>query len=341
MDIRKYNHNKFSHEIKRRKWRKYLTSIPIESRSDIISRRLAKNVKDGRITSVNAPRSLSIIENPNEVVSFFNFIEYLLKKGNKLYLNIKDIKILSQESIMYFLSLIKNLKFQGIPFDISGNIPTEAANYNILKRTGFFNFVTTHSIILSKKGDDFQIIEGEKIDNTAVKKVCDFIITKYNLSKKHTTFIYEMLIELMTNTIQHAYFKKSHRINFWYLFLNFRKEDECIQITFLDNGSGIPKTVNKTMNDQIKTFISQSGLLFFGDSDLIDATLSGKFKSRTKMHYRGKGLPMINSLLIQNKISNCIIVSNSGYFSKIKKFDLDSSLHGTLFYWEISRRSFS
>jgi hypothetical protein len=73
------------------------------------------------------------------------------------------------------------------------------------------------------------------------------------------------------------------------------------------------------------------------DSDILRDMLQGKVPSSTKLAFRGKGLPYMNRLALQQRISSLVIVANNVY-ANVSSGDfklLQVHFHGTLVYWEI------
>ena len=112
-----------------------------------------------------------------------------------------------------------------------------------------------------------------------------------------------MVIELMTNTHNHAYNNKNGFIKAWYLFASVNNDKGCIEITFVDTGEGIPVTVAKKMIEKIFTK---------KDNQYIISALNGDFRTQTHEKNRGKGLPDIYEHFNKNQIKNLKIISCKG-----------------------------
>jgi hypothetical protein len=72
-----------------------------------------------------------------------------------------------------------------------------------------------------------------------------------------------------------------------------------------------------------------------GDLDMLKAALDGAFRTRTREQHRGKGLPMIMSLINNNVITEPRIITNQAFFERDMQKDIHNSLQGTLYSWEI------
>lgn len=136
----------------------------------------------------------------------------------------------------------------------------------------------------------------------------------------------------MNNSIHHAYDDDVKYEQKWLIFVE--KTSSKYKFTLLDTGLGIPYTVNKKI-------ILESSLLT-KDFKLLESALEGKkLRTQTKKSYRGKGLPEIKRQVFNGVINNMSIISCKASCklyekqTKIDGNDLNSSLRGTLYYWEI------
>lgn len=136
----------------------------------------------------------------------------------------------------------------------------------------------------------------------------------------------------MNNSIHHAYDGGEEYEQKWLIFVE--KTDFIYKFTLLDTGLGIPVTVNKK-------FIFDN---FSSDCNLLKSALEGtKLRTQTKQLYRGKGLPEIRQQVLDGLINTMSIISCKasckllGRDKFIEDNDLNSSLRGTLYYWEIKK----
>ena len=145
-----------------------------------------------------------------------------------------------------------------------------------------------------------------------------------------------MCIELMLNTIQHAYNDSYEYEKKWYIFADNKKsKNETITFVFLDTGLGIPTTVSKRICDKMKKIVFDTI-----DSNLLISALRGEFRSETKQKHRGKGLSGIYNLAKLKNIKGLKIISNKAYFNDNNLINLEKSFKGTLFYWEMNKEDF-
>ena len=176
-------------------------------------------------------------------------------------------------------------------------------------------------------------MSGENSDTSIAKSIADFVCQKAEISKQDCSFIYIMMIELMSNTHKHAY-SGWQGVLFprWYCFSEF-DGDHTISFTFMDTGYGIPATVRKNFAEKIDL------LKLKGDSKYVTSALDGRFRTSTGQTFRGKGLPKIREFCAQAKLQNLRIITNHAdvtvHKTKYRTNNLNTPLRGTLYYWEV------
>ncbi len=279
-----------------------------------------------------SPENFSIIENPDKTLAYFNDIIRVIKKPKRdtsVFIDIENITNLTIDSVMYLLAIIFNLKRNPLRKNYyAGNYPKNKEVRDIFEDSGFNNYITNHNKIkIEKKGDTVEIKSGKDINRVVAKEICDFVNRAFGTDLKYTKFLYNMIIELMTNTIQHAYNDNNILVNYWYIYV--KNDVDAIKFIFLDTGSGIPQTITKKFYENI---------LIKQEYEYILSALRGEFRSNTKMAYRGKGLPKIYQLYLEKAISKLAIISGKGYcLIDNNTIDMKQTLKGTLFYWELKK----
>jgi hypothetical protein len=152
-----------------------------------------------------------------------------------------------------------------------------------------------------------------------------------------TDELYEIIIELMTNTVQHAYNDKEIlTVNQWYIYVGVN--EDILQFVFLDTGEGIPQTVNKKAIEKFGDLFNVNR----NDSYYIISALNGEWRSMTEEKYRGKGLPFVLGYSKRDEVCNYTIISGKavvkiGKEGDVTYTDLNNRIFGTLYYWEIRK----
>lgn len=282
---------------------------------------------------MHVPQIFSITESTDENLLFFDELFNHIQNGNKIFLNMEDIEIMTPDALLYILSIFEHFDLRNIKMDIKGNFPKNEQALELLIQSDFFKYVM--SIITPKSNDDvLQIKSGIKTDSIIVREVIDFTLKhlKQAISQK-SKVIYRILIEMMGNTVEHAY-RISSNTSRWYLMACRDSNNGKIRFAFLDGGFGMPATIRKNFSDKLtEILVNITGDSI--DSRLIMSALNGKFRTRTNNRYRGKGLPNIYKSYRDDKIiDNLRIISNMGYIDQGNEYTIKCKFHGTLYTWE-------
>lgn len=291
-----------------------------------------------RIHTLCAPAYLSILDDKEQVALeyFDNAIKTIRKCviGENIYFNFEEVISISADAIMYVIALIRNYKRINIlKIRVEGNLPRDAEARKFMEDVGFYSYVSGLKETHAHSKDRFKISQGERPDGILAGNLCDFVIEKNNKEICITKRLYPMIIELMTNTCQHAY-KKDDTAKMksnWYIFAE--RTDELIHFVFLDTGLGIPATIRRTLFEKGINMVGKK------DASFITSALRGENRTETRQRHRGKGLPGIYQDAQNSKISNLSIISGKGKCKVLKNGDifeetLDYTFEGTLFSWD-------
>jgi len=292
--------------------------------------------------TVKAPTHMSLLENSDETLKFFKDVIDVFRKctlRGKVFFSFKDVEILSIDSIMYVIALIRNVKrVKAFQISCMGDMPDNKNACEVLEKSGFFNYVTKRTSNAYDNNllrDTVQIKSGNTAKSSLVGEICDFIHRVSSKTRNDTKRIYGMINELMTNTTQHAYKDDGNiMLNFWYIYIE--NMENSIKFIFLDTGTGIPNTVRKNHVEKLKSMLINT------EASYITSAFRGEFRSETRRKYRGRGLPEIYENVSTNEIQNLQVISGKGYCIPHKDdyFDeckLAETLSGTIFSWEITK----
>ena len=64
----------------------------------------------------------------------------------------------------------------------------------------------------------YTVQDCKYIYSAVAKNICDFVSSRFNKNYKFTIDLYKTLIELMSNTVHHAYDEKGLMAPCWYLY---------------------------------------------------------------------------------------------------------------------------
>ncbi len=326
-------------------WKKKNDAKKLRNRNSKGKRKRHYRKKDGNDMPYKVftpPKEFSILNNPEETISFFNNILNVIKNipstrnSNTIHIlkiDMSEIESITGDALMYLLTVMKNTKRQKDKRIFwNGNFPKDEKIKRFLKQSGFLNYMRTAKQNLIHSDENIEIQSGKLMQGDIAKYICDYTNIKLNTNKVYSKFLYRILTELMTNTKDHAYNNNSKFDYYWYIFVE--NAEDKIRYTFMDNGIGIPTTVLRKFREKIIEILHLDR-----EYKYIESALNGDFRTETRVEHRGTGLPDIYNFSKNNNIRNLTIISNSAYYSTDKRsYDLNTKLEGTIFYWEINKK---
>ncbi len=288
------------------------------------------------------PKIFSFLKNPVETTEFFNSIlRFVMDSKNAkkiLFMDLSAIADLTIDALMYLLAIVNNLnkKFNSNTM-IAGNIPNNPNVQKLFNESGFDKFVRYKGELEVTASNNIQIATGTKCNNALVKRIVDFVCEKSYTAPRNISFLYNMIMELMSNTNKHAYNDERLLEPCWYLFVNYDENSNIVSFSFMDTGEGIPSTVRKTFFEKLgKSFQSKKSKIEYR---YVVSALNGEMRTATNLKYRGKGLPKIREICSNNQIQNMRIITNKADVlvetNDYKAHDMRDALKGTLYYWQI------
>lgn len=294
--------------------------------------------------TLESPTNFSIIENPEDTNRFFGNIYYIIKKNRKrdavIFLDFSKVQSATVDALMYLVAVLEDIKsayYKTYNYNVEGDFPLQHDARSLFENSGFLAYVVHPSMEIVPKSKKIQISHGSKIDPGLAKDVCQYVQNKCNLDKIGTVPLYQVLIELMGNTNQHAYAAKTNvkERKRWYLYAE--EEKDCVRFVFLDTGAGIAKTVYKKLAEKVR---------FVSDSEYLVSALKGDFRTQTKKKNRSKGLKQISECSKSGILEEVTIIANKGFCrisgennnDNYDAKELDCYIKGSLFSWIIKKR---
>lgn len=294
--------------------------------------RLLKNIRKSKIDHI-APVNFSFIENTQEVLTYFNQLTEFVNEGQPVNLNIKDITNLTPDTIILVIAKLKEKRSKGII--LSGNAPDQPDLHKMFLESGLYNFVRSKGTKTVAENNKLwrhstnNQVRGEMAGHAI--EVCkkQFAIKGINYN---TDNLYNLLVEAMSNTINHANDKK-FQTN-WWLYYYIDESNKVIKYSFIDLGIGIFKSAS------FDTYRNVMNLFFRGNRLLVKPFLEGKIISSRENdnEISGKGVKQIIGCANLSEFVKFIIITNDIKIDvKTKESeDLSINFDGTLIYFEIS-----
>lgn len=304
-----------------------------------------KNIK--RIFSsykhIEAPKCLSMIENPEGTLTFIKDLEKSLDKKEKVFVVLRHVEKIASGAIVILLSIMIKFKNSGVLFN--GDHPKNKIARQYLSNSGFFER------LYLQDGDAYSI-HGKSGIFTHADKVVDSKLSNeliYKVSKLiwgepyRCTGVQKVYIELMQNTNNHASLHGANE-HHWYTTVTYNKEKNKACFSFIDYGVGIIQSINKNEKGKFWHALTKiMNLLKPQDSgDFLRLLLDGSIhKTATGHYYRGKGLPGIYKAFQDNKISNLVVITNDAFANCEQNVfkTLTNNFEGTYIYWELNNNN--
>ena len=312
-----------------------------------IPKKYSKNIDRNQIV-FSAPSIFSIEKNPDETIEFFNEIVYRRKAiGARFFIDLAEVTEVTIDALMYLIAVICDAKSKRVyKQSFRGNMPKNEDAKKVFINSGFLKYFSHNNIDIIPQSNNVKIIRGQLSDPDIAKQLCDFVQEKYSYDKIATRPLYEILVELMGNTKQHAYEESTYAIGLqppknWYVYAE--EKDNVIGFVFLDTGLGIPATVARRFRERLPIAGKNH------HSALIVSAMKGEYnRSQTKMKNRGRGLPQISQCFQDGLFNKAFVFSgkgscylNSETQNEYMEQPLRAKLFGTLFTWTLMKGAYS
>ncbi len=301
-------------------------------RQDIVNRNLVNGKKP--INKVS-PDNLSLVDNTNAVIEYINDCKVLLHKKEKVVMDIENVQNLSPDAIALLAACANDANYSGKYGKLSGNAPKEPRLLKLFAESGFYKFVSSSKLMKSVQKQEVNLLHKEshfQVQPEIAKEACLYGTKHVFSSTEPFSDLYEMIIEAMSNTNNHANKKQEGTTKWWLYTYNDPNGKTCY--SFIDLGVGIFDSLPVNRYKKLTNWIGISH-----NVDLVQDLLDGKIKSREIIDndLRGKGIPQIARNSQQDVFGRAYIISNDVKIN-LKTRDaekLKSNFQGTCLYWEL------
>lgn len=304
--------------------------------------------KKGDFVVIYADSILNFVTHPEQTIHFFELAELAFSNDLPVRYDLSNTHEISADAIAMLLSQLKNEEVnQGLFFRV-------IASEDILKRLNqewkYLKKIDSESPMI----EDFESgsvtkLTGTNVANFLARDICMEISKCIYGKPKITRDLYEILIELMANTQDHANGPEgSGSETSWWLFLYPSEGD--IDLIFIDNGVGLFESLPVKQHMHKRNYISE----FIPGADELSKTVrrrellqvykdlvNGNIKSSTGLAERGKGMPLVRGNAQVGVISQLTVISNDAYIDMLcdKVSVMDFSFSGTMYIAKIMERS--
>lgn len=320
------------YEAKRRtkKWKKRKAYNKKQRRFQILKH--IERINKG-IINLEAPSNFSFIDNTDEVVKYFNTVKDNVEANQPVNIDISKITNLSPDIIILQMAVLKDKKSMRV--GINGNAPKDPNLRKIFIESGLYNFVRSRG---RKRVADNNKLWKHSTNNQVKGEIAGEAVTicknlfKQNSINYDTDNIYNLLVEAMSNTINHADKKKAN-IN-WWLYYFIDENEKTIKYSFIDLGVGIFKSASF---DSYRRF---ANIFVPGNSLLVKPFLEGKIVSSRENDNKisGKGVRQIINCAENPEFTKFTIITNDQIINVKDKTNqsLSRNFDGTFIHFEVS-----
>lgn len=320
------------YEMKRHslKWKKRKNNRKLLNYYTRLDRKRSKKIEPVRVI---APSNFSLINNTADVLKYFSDAFNLLKNKNNVLLDIGDIDVLSPESLLLLVASVNDKNFLH-NYRVVGNEPKKKDLNKLFTESGFYEYVNANGRF--RKSEDSNL--HKEVSNTPDPKiVLDFsLIGLRNVFENEKPYhpLYEILMECMTNTSNHADPEREGAVKCW-LYAYNNTEKHTTNYVLLDLGVGIFGSF------KFKYYIKKIAKnIFPSNVDYVDDLLSGNIGSTVKKdnEIRGRGLPIIVKYAKEERnLEDFYIIANDVKINLKtgERVSLPYSLMGTMLCWKL------
>ena len=331
-NTKKYHNLRRKYQSKRvtKNWKKY-KATNLELRYLGIVKQLENSKK--QVLDYPAPQKFSFIDNTNEVLTYFNDVRDFIKQKQSVNLNISEITELTPDTITLLMAKLSEKESRKVV--LHGNAPTNPVLKKMFIESGLYNYVNSigHKQVSQKnrlwKHSTNNEVKGEMTADAI--KACKDLFKQQEINYD-TDHIYNLLVEAMSNTMNHADGKKSN-IN-WWLYYYLDETTNTLKFSFIDLGIGIFKSAS------FDTYKKYTKHIYQGNRLLVKPFLEGKIISsrKTDKYISGKGVKQIIDCAKLKEFKKFIIITNDVKIDvKTKESEeINDNFEGTFIYIEIS-----
>ncbi len=295
-----------------------------------------KNSKKIKLAK-SLPASFSFSEDKESVLRFLNeAFGYYKKLRNKIQekrynYDLSAVEKIDITAICLFLSLINKIYANGI--GSRGNYPTNDNARKILIESGFADIMQSafKSLRTKKYKNQLYIVGSKRVDNKKIGQSVREAVGFLTGVEKHFQPIYTMLIEICSNSVEHA--NKKDKDKNWVVSVSY--EPNRVNFIVVDTGEGIMRTIKKKLPE---LFVDK----FRSDGAILEDLLNKGYQSRTKEINRHKGLPKIKENFDAGYVDNMKILTNKVWYDMASKtFEkTENEYFGVLYSWSFTKENY-
>lgn len=272
----------------------------------------------------------SVLEFLNEAFLYYKALRHRIRE-KRYYYDLTAVSSIDITAICLFLSLINKLNANKI--GSSGNYPQNEEAKSILKESGFADIMQSafKPLKTKKYRNQLYIVGSNRVTNKKIGESVKEAVEYLTGTPHHFQPIYTMLIEICSNSVEHA--NKKEKDKNWIISVSY--EPGRVNFIVVDTGEGIMRTIQRKLPEMFRD-------KFRHDGEVLEDLLNGGYQSRTKEINRHKGLPKIKENFNAGYVENMKILTNNvwynmadGTYEKTK-----NEYFGVLYSWSFTKDNY-
>jgi hypothetical protein len=289
--------------------------------------------KARKFTSVVAPAQFSLVDNPIGVIEYFSRVRQLLISKRNVTFDLSGVSVMTPDAIALLVASVNSSWFKG-GSRVSGNAPLDPKAALMFDQSGFYGHVSSRKPLVNRSTKHLLLhrITRNKVENVEAMNAGKLAVSHLYKDGRRIRPLYEVLIECMANTNNHAGQGRRGLYDWWLFVYNDPDRNRSV-FTFLDLGVGVFQSL------PVRTFV-RATLRTVGlgsNLDLLPKLFAGEISSRTMKAERGKGIPRIHEHASGGTFTRFTMIANDVYADLVagNSFTLRTSFHGTFFCFEL------
>lgn len=290
---------------------------------------------------ITAPVALSLVYEAEEFSDFLGQLLGALRRDDDIFVDLSGVEEISQGAVMALIAALESSRVSSRSGDIEGSWPTSDKANKLLVASGFADYVNRGRSRTPPSADFYPITSGTLAETRTAKSITEFYMSHVQgeIDPVQRSRIYGSIIECMTNTLHHAYSGPRNQVNRWWVMAHHDQARQCVQISFFDQGMGIPTTVAKRYLESMVSRAATTDSTWTRELEckVLKSAMNGEQRTSTRKKHRGKGLLWIYDSQRAGHIASLRVISNHANFDGEagEATALSAPLNGTLFSWAI------
>lgn len=273
----------------------------------------------------------SVLRFLNEAFDYYKLLKSKIRERVYSY-DLSAVKSIDITAICLFLSLINKINTNGI--GSRGNYPKDDFARSVLAESGFSDIMqSAYKPLKTKKyKNQLYIVGSKRVDNKKLGESVKEAVEYLTGSAHHFQPIYTMLIEICSNSVEHANRREGDKN--WVVSVSY--EQDRVNFIVVDTGEGIMRTISRKLPELFYDKV------FREDGEVLESLLNKEYQSRTKEINRHKGLPKIKENFEAGYVDNMKILTNKVWYDMASKTyeKTVNEYYGVLYSWSFTKENY-